>query len=593
MKWDNHIIFPKDSRPSLEVVPCLRGHRWCLLPGEVVESEAMESSLVWQDNVGPLWFEGVEVAIDWEPDFGDPGRLAQVLASIAAQSFRRFCLRVRVGEENRDKSFPEFAGALGLGGELSFRELVEKLGLVCEAEETRDPRQGEIPSKDYVLFLRSEDLLHPMALFILAKEIQKNSAGGYSFFETFAEDQSGGPHAVRMHRGISPYSVLGSSGISGSFALSRAVLDDLGVEWVRGSWSVALQSVRKDFQIARIPLALTEVRLERKAPMEIEDVDRDFVRDAVRELAEGRNFGLADWSWDPAQGSGRPTPEPSRADVAAIVPFRDQEALTSATFRSLAGQSIAGRIRLVAVDNGSSSEVAARLRSLAEELFGSDRVTWLSVDEPFNFARLNNRGVAACEESHLLFLNNDVEFTGENDLAHLQGFLEWPEVGMAGGALYYPDGQLQAAGISFGAAGPEVTRDRDAGALVFREVDALTFACAMARRDAFEAVGGLDEVTCPNGFGDALLGHRMTQAGWSILCDPSIHIRHHESKSRGSRPEELERAEMVAEGIPLYLYGTEFVREGREMVHRFGRSRPTVGKRIYRAAQAFLKELKK
>ncbi len=588
---DYLFIFSGGSRLSLQAVPYLREHGWCLLPGEVVESGYLEPSLAWQEEVGSSWFGDRIVGIDWEPDFGDPNRVVQVVASVAAQSFRRFCLRVRVSEGNRKKSFSEFAGALGLGGELSFREMVEKFGLVFEAQEAGSLRRGDIPSGDYVLFLRSADLLHPMGLFILAKEIQKNSAAGYSFFETIADDQAGGPHAVRMHRGVSRYSVFGGPGISGSFAVSREVLDDLGPEWVAGSWNIAFQAIRKDFELARIPLALTEVRLQRNVSVEIKDFDGGSVRENAVDLADGRNCGLADWTWDPARGSGKPIPKPSRAALAVIIPFRDQEELTAATFRSLAAQSIAGRVRLVAVDNGSDGEIAGRLRSLAEDLFGRDRITWLSVDEPFNFARLNNRGVAACEESHLLFLNNDVEFTGENDLAHMQGFLEWPEVGMAGGALYYPDGQLQAAGISFGAAGPEVVRDRDAGALVFREVDALTFACAMARRQAFEAVGGLDEMICPNGFGDALLGHRMTKAGWRILCDPSIRIRHHESKSRGSRPEEMERAEMVAEGIPLCLYGTEFVREGREMIHRFGRSRPTLGKRVYRAVRAFLKEL--
>ncbi|MGE9291736.1 MAG: glycosyltransferase, partial [Puniceicoccales bacterium] len=251
----------------------------------------------------------------------------------------------------------------------------------------------------------------------------------------------------------------------------------------------------------------------------------------------------------------------------------------------------AKRVRLVAVDNGSAPEVAGRLRKLAADLFGEDRLTWLSVDAPFNFATLNNRGVAACDEPHVLFLNNDVEFLSREDLAHLQGFLEWPEVGMVGGALYYPDGQLQASGIRFGPAGPEVVRDPEGGALIFREVEALTFACALARREAFVAAGMLDEVICPNGFGDALLGYRMNEAGWRILCDPAVSIRHHESKSRGSRPEELERMELDREGLPIYLYGTEFARPGQESVHRFGRSRPTWGKRIYRAVKAFRREL--
>ena len=591
--------FASGKRLQLKDVPGLSGELWNLLPGESMGSEQLESSLAWQETIYSEWFGESRLEIRWCPNLSNPSRAAKVLGSIAVQSLTRFRLVIVVAEEAADREVREFGEFVGESGSLSLRDLLLRLGLSTRVE-LFSGKEAPRSAADWILALNAEDCLHPMALFCLLKSVRENSVDVVGFFETLTDESTGGPHAVHMNRGASLYSVLGEAGVSRSLCFSNEAwelleLDRSGFGRVSSdqpatAWSSVLLAMAKGLSISRVPLALTAVEMKRGQAVE-HGCGGDTIQPSIEVLAQSKGLPLQEWSYDGLRGSGRPVPLPSSSKIAVIIPFRDQEELTSATFRSLASQSISERVRLVAVDNGSVPEVADRLRTLALELFGEERLTWLTIDAPFNFATLNNRGVAACDEPHLLFLNNDVEFLEQETLAHLQGFLEWPEVGMVGGALYYPDGQLQAAGIRFGPAGPEVVRDPDGGALIFREVEALTFACALARRSAFEDAGRLDEILCPNGFGDALLGHRMGEAGWRILCDPSVSIRHHESKSRGIRPEELERVELSKEGIPIYLYGTEFSRIGQEMVHRFGRSTPTFGKRIYRAFKAFRKEL--
>lgn len=581
----------------------MRDHQWCLLPGSSYSAESLEPSLAWQEEVSSHWKGDSIPEVRWIPDWSDPWRVAEALASLAAQSVTGFAVLAGVRKEDRLRRRAEFCQFTEDGPPLHLEELADALGLTGRIRWV-EPAEANAPATtDAGLFLLGPTaVLHPMALFSMGKALAEAGPQGLiGFLETLTDGETGGPHAVRFPPGPSHYSVFGGLVVSGSLWASASFWNryreerlSLGTPLSGGfdGWPFVVSAVEWRVPLRRVSLALSSVETPRKQMPRVLGVPGDSVRSALCALAAADGISLADWSWDDGRQSGVPVPEASSAEVAAVIPFRDQEELTAATFRSLANQSLAARVRLVAVDNGSSQEIAGRLKSLAESLFGKARVTWLSVDAPFNFALLNNRGVAACQEPHLLFLNNDVEFIGQNDLAHLQGFLEWPEVGMVGGSLYYPDGQLQASGIRFSSAGPEVVRNPDAGALVFREVDALTFACAFARRDAFEQVGGLDEEVCPNGFGDALLGYRMKEAGWRILVDPAVSIRHHESKSRGSRPEEIERNELAGEGIPFFLHGVEFLREGQPMIQRFGRSRATLGKRIYRAFKAFRKELR-
>ncbi|MBP8186708.1 MAG: hypothetical protein KAX76_03125, partial [Comamonas sp.] len=64
------------------------------------------------------------------------------------------------------------------------------------------------------------------------------------------------------------------------------------------------------------------------------------------------------------------------------------------------------------------------------------------------------------------------------------------------------------------------------------ELSAVTAACALIRKDAFDAVNGMDELLRV-GFGDVDLCLRVLQKGWRILQCPSAILIHHESYTRG------------------------------------------------------------
>ena len=66
---------------------------------------------------------------------------------------------------------------------------------------------------------------------------------------------------------------------------------------------------------------------------------------------------------------------------------------------------------------------------------------------PFTFARLNNEARKYCQGSHLLFLNNDIEFCSNNVLDLLMDPFAHPDTSAVGAKLLYPDGSIQHQGV--------------------------------------------------------------------------------------------------------------------------------------------------
>ena len=139
----------------------------------------------------------------------------------------------------------------------------------------------------------------------------------------------------------------------------------------------------------------------------------------------------------------------------------------------------------------------------------------------FNFGRIHNAVIGRHGRGRdlLLFLNNDVELISRDCLQVMAMQLRADEsCGFVGIRLVYPeDGRVQHGGIQV-ADEPMYTCgynriDHATGTEEFvhdeRIVLGVTFACAMTRRETFDALGGFDEVLVPNAYGDADLcaGH--------------------------------------------------------------------------------------
>jgi len=242
-----------------------------------------------------------------------------------------------------------------------------------------------------------------------------------------------------------------------------------------------------------------------------------------------------------------PDPAPR---VTIIVPTRDGRYLARC-IDSLLASTTYPNFEVVVIDNG--SEARSTLSYLdAKVKRGQLRV--IRDQRPFNFSALNNMAVARTAGDAVCLLNDDTEVTDGTWLDEMVGQLCQPGVGAVGAKLDYDDGRVQHAGVILGIGGvaghAHLLVDRHSSGYMGRldlaqHFSAVTAACMVVRREAWEAVGGFDEDHLAVAFNDVDFCLRLREAGWRIVWTPQAELIHHESATRGS--EVFRQKEFAAE----------------------------------------------
>ena len=197
--------------------------------------------------------------------------------------------------------------------------------------------------------------------------------------------------------------------------------------------------------------------------------------------------------------------------------------------------------QVVVVDNGSSDGSVEMVRA------EFPTVHVIANTENRGFPAANNQGLAVAQGRYILLLNPDTEIVGDG-LATLLAFADaHPDVGMVGPQLLYPDGSIQSSRRRFPTLAtaffestwlqpyaPRRLLERyellDQSDTVVQDVDWLYGAALMARREAIEQVGPMDESFFM--YSEELdWCRRFRETGWRVVYLPAAQIIHHEGKS--------------------------------------------------------------
>jgi GT2 family glycosyltransferase len=222
----------------------------------------------------------------------------------------------------------------------------------------------------------------------------------------------------------------------------------------------------------------------------------------------------------------------ARLAVTVIVPTRDRLDLLEQCISSVERHTDYPAFDIVIVDNGSTDPA-----TLAYLDASAHRV--IRHPGAFNFSDLVNAGAASSSSPLLLLLNNDTQITDAGWLAALVDELDDSSVGAVGCKLVGAEGEAQHEGIGLGIGGyPAMNLDLghylgldDAT----RDVAAVTAACVLVSRTAFDAIGGFDHELAV-GYGDVDFCLRLRAAGYRIVYTPRAVIRHLGQASRGTSP---------------------------------------------------------
>jgi GT2 family glycosyltransferase len=222
-----------------------------------------------------------------------------------------------------------------------------------------------------------------------------------------------------------------------------------------------------------------------------------------------------------------------------VMPVHNRAGLTRQCIDAIIDEPPMVSFEIVVVDDASTDWTA---RLLAQ--YG-DAVRVLTRFANGGFATACNDGAAATAGTYLIFLNNDT-IPRPGWLDALVDYAErHPGAAVVGSKLLFPDDSIQHAGVV-------VCQDGNPRHLyagfpgdhlavnTSRQFQAVTAACVLVRRDAFDQVGGFD-TAFRNCLEDVDLCLRLRERGHEVhYCHESV-LYHLESVSRGRRSKEIER----------------------------------------------------
>lgn len=414
-------------------------------------------------------------------------------------------------------------------------------------------RALQMATGEVVVLLDHDDLLEEQALFRIAESFLEDNPDMVYSDEVMVTPDATEVMQYAYRPAFSPALLRSQPYIVHLVGFRAQLLRDLGGfdENLRISqdYDLILRVTEKARTIVHIPEILYQWRFHGKSAghqmmHEVMETSKAVLQRHLERCGEtgkindGVGFNLFDARYPLGEG----------LRVAVIIPTKNHGDLLRQCIESIRATVSRVQYDIVVIDHESDdAETLAYLSSI------SPGVRVMHYQGPFNFSAINNWAVSHLEGrySHYLLCNNDIEAIESGWLERMLELGQHPSVGIVGAKLLYPDRKtLQHAGVCVGAYGcaehygkflrlPEDHPEPGSYEVLVstHEVAAVTAACLLIRKEAFDEVSGFDEALAV-GFGDVDLCLRVVERGFRVLYCPHAQLVHHESYTRGKSSED-------------------------------------------------------
>jgi O-antigen biosynthesis protein len=418
---------------------------------------------------------------------------------------------------------------------------------------------------EWIAFFDHDDLLaeHALALAVLALADSPEAGALYSDEDLVNDD--GVRSFPYFKPDFDPILLLGQNYFSHLCMLRRSLILQAGGFRVgyEGSqdWDVVLRVVEqlRPDQIVHVPHVLYHWRVHPgstssslSAKPYAATAARRAVTDHLRRVGQEARVLPAGWTgfnrirWELSEA-----PPPVTVVILPRTGIRLTRCINSARARAAYPD-----VEIMVVDDGDR-------RPMLRAFMRDWRKTVTVVSDYRNVSDGALRNVAAGQASGeiLCFLHDDVEAVSDGWLEEMVGLLLQPGIGAVGAKLLYPDETIHHAGIVMGIGGTAGYIHRRADrldpgyggrAMLSQSFSAVSWACMVVRREAFEAVGGFDEANLSGAYVDVDFCLRLREAGWRVAWTPNAEMTRYASPTE-PRESEGENAIRFAREI-RYLH---------------------------------------
>jgi len=499
-----------------------------------------------------------------------PGVLAAMLGSVRRQSFRdwELCL---VDDCSTEPHVAEMLAQAQAGDprvKLSRRE--ENGGIVAASNDALAIAEGE-----FVALLDHDDELHPKALERVAAALASSPEADYVYTDEDKIDRAGHPSGPFFKPDWSPERMRTQMYTCHLSVMRRSLVAEVGGfdPEFEGSqdWDLVLKVTERAREVVHIPEVLYHWRtLETSTAGSGEEAKPWAFEAGTRAVqAHCERIGLpAEVERDlgvPGVYHLRPRLQ-HRPLVSIVIPTAggsrevrfEQVVLIEHCLRSIVETSTYENYEIVCVTGaGTDPALLERLQEIA-----GDRLRVVPFAGPFNFSAKINRGVVNSRGERVLLLNDDMEVVAPDWIERMVMYLELEKVGAVGARLLFEDGRPQHVGILFENGGypghiyrgfsPDF-RGYSNNVLVAQNYLAVTAACLMTTRAAFDQVGGFSTLL-PNNYNDMDFCLKLRTTGRRVVYDPDTVLFHFESSSRDSEVADWEKELLLERWLPLTIH---------------------------------------
>lgn len=226
--------------------------------------------------------------------------------------------------------------------------------------------------------------------------------------------------------------------------------------------------------------------------------------------------------------------------VSIIIPTKDKGAILATCVTSVLENTSYENFEMLIIDNNSEDPLTLEYLKTFRE---NNRVKVHTYESEFNFSAIVNYGVQQSTGEVIVLLNNDTEVINRDWLSEMVSQSIRPEIGAVGAKLFYPNGQIQHAGVFLydGHPGNHIylrKEKNDPGYFnklnLVQNYSVVTAACLAIRKQLYLKAGGFDEENLKVAYNDVDFCLKVRELGYKNIWTPFAQLIHYESLSRGS-----------------------------------------------------------